>query len=49
MEELKKIVKQYPNDLELGRVIRKLVNENSKIIEEKKIIVDDWYLREHMD
>lgn len=50
MEELKKLVKQYPNDMELGQVIRKLVMENTKIInEEKSIVIDDWYLREHMD
>lgn len=50
MEELKKLVKQYPNDMELGEAIRKLVMENAKIIDDKKpIVIDDWYLREHMD
>jgi outer membrane protein assembly factor BamD (BamD/ComL family) len=50
MEELKKLVKQYPNDMELGEAVRKMVMENTKISTSKKnVVVDDWYLREHTD
>jgi hypothetical protein len=49
MEELKKMVEKYPNDLELGRVIRKMVTENNSIKETKKSNLDAWYIRDHMD
>lgn len=46
MEEIVKIVKETPNDMELGRLIRKMVNSlntNSLTITNTK--VDDWYKR----
>jgi len=49
MDELKKLVNQYPNDMDLGGVIRKLVNETIKVNSTKNITVDDWYIRENTD
>jgi hypothetical protein len=48
MEELKKIVEKYPNDMELGRVIRKMVNETVITKSTKKSNLDVWYIREDM-
>ena len=48
-EELKKLVEKYPNDLELGRVIRKIVNETVITKPTKKSNLDVWYIRDHMD
>jgi hypothetical protein len=49
MQDLKKIVDQYPNDMELGKVIRKLVKENIDITKNENSNSEFWYIREHID
>jgi hypothetical protein len=46
MEEILKIVKETPNDMELGRLIRKMVNtSNTNSLDITNSKVDDWYKR----
>lgn len=42
MEEIKKLVKETPNDMELGKKIRELVSKVNTPLSE----IEDWYVRE---